>query len=177
MMHKQTICDYCGHSYVAHRRDQRFCCSSHNTMFYQKQKRDVTKAKIEAALQSSSDLDQLRQENERLRTENDQLKEQKEQWKNSIIKHNERIGRLEEIIDKRDDTIKEREKEIERLKLEKRLFNQTSVKNAATLTREHLERVLTSEIRRQFPSDPHIQEHIGAIRSFNASYINALVTE
>jgi hypothetical protein len=45
-----------------------------------------------------------------------------------------------------------------------------------TLTREHLERVLTSEIRRQFPSDPHIQEHIGAIRSFNASYINALVT-
>ena len=52
-----------------------------------------------------------------------------------------------------------------------------NAKGAAHLTREHLERVLHGEIRRQFPNDPVVQEHIGAIRAFNASYINALVAQ
>jgi chromosome segregation ATPase len=173
-------CFQCDTNFDPHQFDQNFCsaaCSNRHHQKLYRQRAKSRKARLQSTvIQASSEIEQLKENNERLQEENEKLKEQNEQWKTSIIKHNERIGRLEEIIDKRDDTIKVRDQEIERLKLEKRLFNQTSVRNAATLTREHLERVLHSEIRRQFPSDTHIQEHIVAIRSFNASYINALVT-
>jgi chromosome segregation ATPase len=169
-------CAECGATFVQYKSDQRFCCATHASKHRQRLFRRKQRAVEQVALQASSELDQLRRENERLREEN-------EKWKNSIKQQHNTIDELGIKIDNRDGIIIERNKEIERLRLEILKHERSNAKHAEniklskeTLTREHLERALTSEIRRQFPSDPHIQEHIGAIRSFNASYINALVT-
>jgi peptidoglycan hydrolase CwlO-like protein len=58
-----------------------------------------------ALLNASSELDQLRQENELLKIQIEQLKRQIEQWKESNRKPSERIDTLEEIIEERDDDI------------------------------------------------------------------------
>ena len=58
-----------------------------------------------ALLRASSELDQLRQENELLKIQIEQLKRQIEQWKESIKKPNDIIDKLEEIIVERDDDI------------------------------------------------------------------------
>ena len=65
--------------------------------------------------------------------------------------------------------------EIERLKLERRVIDKTNINKRQHFAREHLERILTSEIKRQFPNDSIVQAHIDSIRHFCASYINALV--
>jgi chromosome segregation ATPase len=70
---------------------------------------DLPQQTSERCLNASSELDQLRQENELFKIQNEQLKRQIEQWRESIKKHNERIGTLEEIIEERDgdlDTVK-----------------------------------------------------------------------
>jgi FtsZ-binding cell division protein ZapB len=170
------ICEECGASFIPYKSDQRFCCAAHNSKHRQKVYRQRTQVKHEAAVLASTEIDDLREQNGALQKENDELRIQNEQWKESIKKHNERIGRLEEIIDKRDDTITIQKKEIERLKLERRVIDKTNTNKRQHFAREHLERVLTSEIKRQFPNDTLVQTHIVAIRSFNASYINALVT-
>jgi chromosome segregation ATPase len=174
-------CVQCDTAFDPHQFDQKFCsatCSNRHHQKVYRQRAKSSKASLQSTvIQASSELDQLKQENERLREEN-------EKWKNSIKQQHNTIDELGIKIDNRDGIIIERNKEIERLRLEILKHERSNAKHAEniksskqTLTREHLERVLTSEIRRQFPSDPHIQEHIGAIRSFNASYINALVTE
>ena len=65
-----------------------------------------------ALLNASSEVDQLRQENELLKIQNEQLKRQIEQWKESIKKPNDIIDKLEEIIVERDDDIDTLKKEI-----------------------------------------------------------------
>jgi len=65
-----------------------------------------------ALLNASSEVDQLRQENELLRIQIEQLKRQIEQWKESIKKPNDIIDKLEEIIVERDDDIDTLKKEI-----------------------------------------------------------------
>jgi peptidoglycan hydrolase CwlO-like protein len=64
-------------------------------------------------LNATSELEQLRQENELLKIQNEQLKGQIEQWKKSTRKPNNRIDTLEEIIDERDDDIDTLKKEID----------------------------------------------------------------
>jgi|ERR1700722_1813361 len=64
-------------------------------------------------LNASSELNQLREENEQLKIENEQLKQQIEQLKDSTKKPNDRIGTLEEIIEERDDDIDTLKKEID----------------------------------------------------------------
>jgi peptidoglycan hydrolase CwlO-like protein len=66
-----------------------------------------------APLNASSELDQLRQENELLKIQIEQLKRQIEQWKESIKKPNDIIDKLEEIIVERDDDIDTLKKEID----------------------------------------------------------------
>jgi predicted nucleic acid-binding Zn-ribbon protein len=63
-------------------------------------------------LNASSELDQLRQENELLKIENEQLKQQIEQMKKTTGKPTDRIDTLEEIIEERDDDIDTLKKEI-----------------------------------------------------------------
>jgi chromosome segregation ATPase len=65
-----------------------------------------------ALLNASSEVDQLRQENELLKIQIEQLKRQIEQWKESIKKPNDIIDKLEEIIVERDDDIDTLKKEI-----------------------------------------------------------------
>jgi hypothetical protein len=66
-----------------------------------------------ALLSASSELDQLKNENELLKIENEQLKRQIEQLKESNKKPNDSIHKLEEIIDERDDDIDTLKKEID----------------------------------------------------------------
>jgi DNA repair exonuclease SbcCD ATPase subunit len=66
-----------------------------------------------ALLSASSELDQLREENELLKKENEQLKQQIEQLKELNRKPNDRIDTLEEIIEERDDDIDTLKKEID----------------------------------------------------------------
>jgi chromosome segregation ATPase len=73
---------------------------------------DLPQQTSERCLNASSELAQLRQENELLKIQNEQLKRQIEQWRESIKKHNERIGTLEEIIEERDDDLDTVKKEI-----------------------------------------------------------------
>ena len=65
-----------------------------------------------ALLNGSSELDQLRQENELLKIQIEQLKRQIEQWKESNKKPTDIIDKLEEIIVERDDDIDTLKKEI-----------------------------------------------------------------
>jgi hypothetical protein len=162
-------CLECGGTFIQCKSDQRFCSAAHNSKYRQRLYRQRKNERANTLQTSFEEYDKYKEEH---KIDNEHL----ESLRESIRRYHRRSEQLEEIIDKRDDTLKERDKEIERLKLEKRLFNQINVKTTTTFTREHLERVLTSEIRRQFPKDPEIQGHIGAIRAFNASYINALVT-
>jgi peptidoglycan hydrolase CwlO-like protein len=62
---------------------------------------------------ASSELDQLKKENELLKKENEQLKQQIEQFKESIKKPKDTIDTLEEIIVERDDDIDTLKKEID----------------------------------------------------------------
>jgi peptidoglycan hydrolase CwlO-like protein len=66
-----------------------------------------------ALLNASSELEQLRQENELLKIQIEQLKRQIEQMKESNKKPNDRIDTLEEIIEERDDDIDTLKKEID----------------------------------------------------------------
>ena len=71
-------------------------------------------AKYTAALLNvSSELEQLRQENELLKIKIEQLKRQIEQLKESNKKPSERIDTLEEIIEERDEDIDTLKKEID----------------------------------------------------------------
>ena len=171
-------CKECGATFTPYKADQLFCCGSHASKHRQKAYRQRAQIKHAEALQATTEIDDLKQQNSALQIEIDRLKEENEMWKESIKKHNERIGRLEEIIDKRDDTITSQKKEIERLKLERRVIDQQKrTKRTSDLTRSHLNAVLNKELRRQFPNSPETQAHIGAIRSFNAHYINAVVAQ
>jgi cell shape-determining protein MreC len=67
----------------------------------------------ERRVNASSELNQLREENERLKEENEQLKRQLKQVKELNRKPNDRIDTLEEIIDERDDDIDTLKKEID----------------------------------------------------------------
>jgi chromosome segregation ATPase len=68
---------------------------------------------FEALLNASSELEQLRQENELLKIQIEQLKRQIEQLEESNKKPNDRIGTLEEIIEERDEDIDTLKKEID----------------------------------------------------------------
>ena len=114
----QTTCDYCHSNYLARQNDQRFCSPSHNTMFYQKQKKERLNAtittlteRLSAQQANNEDLTSIKQENERLKRQNDD-------FQNSIKKQHEMIDELGIKIDNRDGIIIERNKEIERLRLE-----------------------------------------------------------
>ena len=74
---------------------------------------NVPQQTSDGCVNASSELDQLRQENELLKIENEQLKRQIEQLKELIRKPNDTIGTLEEIIDERDDDIDTLKKEID----------------------------------------------------------------
>jgi hypothetical protein len=162
-------CVECGATFTSKRYDQRFCNIQHKNSYHQRLFSQRHASKYDAALQASSETDDLKREHER-------LKEQNESLKDSIRKYDKHISDKDKETDHWRDLLRIRDEEIERLKLERRVYQQEKTKKAHNLTRDHLERVLTSEIRRQFPNDTIIQEHIGAIRAFNASYINALVT-
>jgi peptidoglycan hydrolase CwlO-like protein len=66
-----------------------------------------------ALLNPSSELEQLRQENDLLKIQIEQLKRQIEQMKESNKKPSERIDTLEEIIEERDEDIDTLKKEID----------------------------------------------------------------
>jgi peptidoglycan hydrolase CwlO-like protein len=66
-----------------------------------------------ALLNASSELEQLRQENELLKIQIEQLKRQIEQLNESTKKPNNRIDTLEEIIEERDEDIDTLKKEID----------------------------------------------------------------
>ena len=163
-------CKECGATFTPYKADQLFCCAAHGSKYHQRAYRRRSQVKHEAALLVSTELDILKEQNGALQKENEELKIQNEQWKESVRKYHRRVEQLEELIEKRDDTIISQKKEIEQLK------DQQKTKRTSDFKREHLERVLTSEIKRQFPNDTIIQTHVEAIRSFNASYINTLVT-
>jgi cell shape-determining protein MreC len=66
-----------------------------------------------ALLRASSELDQLKHENELLKKENEQLKQQIDQGKGLNKKRYDNINKLEEIIVERDDDIDTLKKEID----------------------------------------------------------------
>ena len=66
-----------------------------------------------ALLNASSELEQLRQENELLKIQIEQLKRQIEQLNESTKKPKDRIDTLEEIIEERDEDIDTLKKEID----------------------------------------------------------------
>lgn len=186
-MLRQANCDYCQSSYVAHRKDQRFCCASHNVMYYQNKRKVNNQTLIHSLVAQQKTFDELKEENGALQKENDILKTEVDRLKIERVDRDEYLkgiidrykgiaDKREEEIDRLENTIIKQKGEIDRLKLERRVYDQEKTKRHQHFTRDHLERVLTSEIKRQFPNDVIVQEHIGAIRSFNASYINALVT-
>jgi peptidoglycan hydrolase CwlO-like protein len=158
-------------TFVPYKSDQRFCSAYHRVKYCAENKRK--QALYNASMENNEELERLRDDNERYKNENDRLNDQLENLKESIKKYNDRIDRLEEIIDKRDGALKQRNEELERLRKEKKVLMN---RPATNLTRKHLQSVLNSEIRRQFPNDVDVQAHIVAIRSFNASSINALAT-
>jgi hypothetical protein len=61
---------------------------------------------------------------------------------------------LEGQIDNLAAQIKKQKDEIERLKLDRRVYQQEKTKKAATFTSDHLERVLKQEMKRQFQMIP-----------------------
>ena len=169
-------CAECGAPFTPKRYDQCFCCTQHKNNYHQRLFDKRAYDKRRDYLIASNDIDQLKQDNEALREQVDKLNKDIENWKEVVRRHhNERDDHLRKI-EERDDTITSQKKEIDRLKLERRVYEQERTKRHQSFSRDHLERVLTSEIKRQFPKDPTVQEHIGPIRHFAASYINALVT-
>jgi hypothetical protein len=180
-------CAECGATFTSGRYDQRFCSTQHKNNYHQRLFYQRTQFKQRDYLIASNELDVLKEQNGALQNENDLLKTEIERLKQERLDRDEYlkgiIDRYKGIADKREEEIERLEetidiqkKEIDRLKLERRVYQQEKTKKASNLTREHLERVYTQELKRQFPNDVIVQEHIGAIRSFNASYINALVT-
>jgi cell division septum initiation protein DivIVA len=79
----------------------------------------------------SSELDQLRQENEFLKIQIEQLKRQIEQGKESTKTPDDRIDTLEEIIDERDDDIYTLKKQVDGAS---RLLSHRKVMSMASLT-------------------------------------------
>jgi chromosome segregation ATPase len=151
-------CIECGATFVPVQKHQKFCCAYHRVKF-------CTKEKKKAALYNASNANN--EELERLKDENTKLQEQNDHWKEVIRRHHKQL-------DDHAATIEKLENDLERLRKEKQvLMNRPTT----MLNRDHLQDVLNKELRRQFPKDPEIQAHIGAIRAFNASYINALVTK
>jgi hypothetical protein len=163
-------CKECGATFTVKQTDQTFCCAAHRNKYHQRIHRLKEK---EALLTSSNDLDNLKQENDQLKKDsealqkdNEELAKQNQHWKGIIVRHRKQL-------DDNAETIERLENELMRLRKEKQvLMNRPTT----MLNREHLQDVLNKELRTQFPKDPEIQAHIGAIRAFNASYINALVT-
>jgi FtsZ-binding cell division protein ZapB len=163
-------CAECGAIFVPKRHDQRFCSTQHANKHRQKSFQNF---RTKTLLTASNELDELKHEKERLQTEkeelrknNEELEKQNKHWKEVIVIHHKQL-------DDNAETIERLENELERLRKEKQvLMNRPQT----MLNREHLQDVLNKELRSQFPKDPEIQAHIGAIRAFNASYINALVT-
>jgi cell division septum initiation protein DivIVA len=79
----------------------------------------------------SSELDQLRQENEFLKIQIEQLKRQIEQGKESTKTPDDRIDTLEEIIDERDDDIYTLKKQVDGAS---QLLSHRKVMSMASLT-------------------------------------------
>jgi chromosome segregation ATPase len=166
-----ATCGMCEKPFHKWRPQQRFCSKPCKTKYHNMK----VQINTEALLNVSSEADDLKEQNGRLQKDNELLRQENERWKDAIRRHhNERDNHLEKI-EQLEDTIKERDKAIERLKTMERLLTFNHKDRHSTFTREHLETIFVKEIRRQFPNNAHIQEHIGAIRDFNASYINALV--
>jgi septal ring factor EnvC (AmiA/AmiB activator) len=163
-------CKECGATFAPRRTGQAFCSAAHSNNYHQRIHRQKEK---EAQLMASNELDTVKQENDQLKKDNealrkelDELDKQSTRWKEVIVRHHKQL-------DDNAETIERLEHELERLRKEKKaLVNRPQTK----LNREHLQDVLNKELRRQFPKDPEVRNHIGAIRAFNASFINALVT-
>jgi predicted nuclease with TOPRIM domain len=149
-------CKECGATFIPVQNNQLFCSASHRV------KNCADKKRKEALINASNANNE---ELERLKNENTTLQEQNDHWKDVIRRHHKQL-------DDQAATIEKLENDLERLRKEKVVMNRPQT----MLNREHLQDVLNKELRRQFPKDPEIQAHIGAIRAFNASYINALVT-
>lgn len=158
-------CKECGATFAVKYIGQTFCCAAHRNKYHQRMHRQKEKEKLGSYVRASNDIDTLKQENEALRSELDEILKQNDHWKDVIRRHHKQL-------DDQAATIEKLENDLERTRKEKKvLMNRPTT----TLNREHLQDVLNKELRAQFPKDPEIQTHIGAIRAFNASYINALV--
>jgi chromosome segregation ATPase len=114
-------CAECGATFTQYKSDQRFCCEAHSN----KHRQRLFRSKRRAALQASSELDQLRQENEALRKNIRHEQERFENMKDVIKKHDDiadkmiiEIDRQKEELKEKDVIIGNRNNEIERLKLE-----------------------------------------------------------
>jgi hypothetical protein len=164
-------CKECGVTFTPKRYDQRFCSSNCRKRSFDKEKA------LQASPDASSELAEMKRENEALHQRIEKLKQEKldrDEYLKGIINNYKEIADQRDLeIDRLEDTIRERNSELERLMKEKQVLMN---RPPAMLNRQHLQDVLNKELRSQFPKDPEIQAHIGAIRAFNASYINALVT-
>jgi archaellum component FlaC len=149
-----SYCKECGATFIPAQNNQLFCSASHRV-------KNCADKKRKEALINASNVNN--EELERLKDENTRLQEQNDHWKDVIRRHHKQLDDNAAIIEKL-------ENDPERLRKEKNVLMN---RPATTLNREYLQDV---QLRRQFPKDPELQTHIGAIRAFNASYINALVT-
>jgi cell division protein FtsB len=181
-------CAECGATFVPKRSDQRFCCAQHKNNYHQRAFYQKEKEKRSDYLTASFDIDTLKEENERLKDENELLKNDNERLNKGRLDRDDYfksiINRYRDIADKREaeierleDTIKKKDAEIERLKLEKRFLNKEAITNRQKFTTDHMERVYKNELRRKFPNDALMKEHIEPIRSFMADYIHAMVAQ
>jgi hypothetical protein len=102
-------CAECGATFIQYKSDQRFCCDAHSSRHRQRLFRSKQRAVEQAALQSSSDVDQLRQENEALQKNIRYEQERFENMKDVIKKHDDIVDKMIIEIDRQKEELKEKD--------------------------------------------------------------------
>jgi hypothetical protein len=115
-------CAECGASFVQSKPNQRFCGAAHSNKH--RQKLFHQRKLIVAQQVNGEELDSIKREHER-------LKEQNESLKDSIRKYDKHISDKDKEIDHWRDLLRIRDEEIERLKLERRAYQQEKTKKAS----------------------------------------------
>jgi hypothetical protein len=95
-------CAECGETFVPRRYDQRFCCAQHKTNYHKRSFYQREKSKLRDYAIASSELDDLKRENERLKNELDKLKTDGDAWRiiqNSGRTNENKIEFIKRLID------------------------------------------------------------------------------
>jgi chromosome segregation ATPase len=114
-------CKECGAAFTQYKSDQNFCSAAHSNKYHQR----LFRNKQKGLKLTSSELDQLKQDNEALRQNIKYEQDRFEDMKEVLKKHDDIVDKMVIEIDRQKDELREkdviignRNSEIERLKLE-----------------------------------------------------------